>query len=192
MGKEHKLIAFLLLLSMTVIGGFCMAFADDDGHRERRRYHKRVRDHLKNNIQRDLPIVSEPAYTENCGACHFAYQPELLPSGSWEKILAGLSDHFGESIDLDPETEKTISDFMNSNSATYSSRKLSLKIMKSLGKRTPLRITEVPYIRREHHKIQNNVLTRESIGSLSNCTACHTCAENGVYDDDNVTIQRYK
>ena len=38
--------------------------------------------------------------------------------------------------------------------------------------------------------IQTNVLTHESIGSLSNCGACHTGAEKGIYDDDSVTIPR--
>ena len=190
MDKGHKLIVFLLVLSLTAIGGFFVAFADDDGHRERRRYQKRERNHSEDNGQRNLPIVSDPTYTENCGACHFAYQPGLLPSGSWEKILAGISDHFGESIELDSESEKAISTYLRSNSANYSSRKLSSKIMKSLGKQAPLRITEVPYIRRKHHEIQQNVITRESIGSLSNCAACHTSAEKGIYDDDNVAIPR--
>ena len=190
MDKGHKLIVFLLVLSLTAGGGLCTAFADDDGHRKKRRYQKQERKHSEDNGQRNLPIISDPAYTENCVACHFAYQPGLLPSGSWEKILEGLSDHFGESIELDSESAKTISAYLRTNSANYSSGKLSLKIMKSLGKQAPLRITEVPYIRREHHEIQQNVLNRESIGSLSNCAACHTSAEKGIYDDDNVTIPR--
>ena len=188
MDKKHKLIVFLLVLSLMAGGGFCTSFADNDGHREKRRYQKRK--HSENNGQRNLPIVSDPVYTENCGACHFAYQPGLLPSGSWEKILAGLSDHFGESIELDSESAKTISAYLRANSANYSSWKLSLKIMKRLGNQAPLRITEVPYIRREHHEVQQKVLNRESIGSLSNCAACHTSAEKGIYDDDNVTIPR--
>jgi len=103
MDKGHKLIVFLLVLSLTAGGGLCTAFADDDGHRKKRRYQKQERKHSEDNGQRNLPIISDPAYTENCVACHFAYQPGLLPSGSWEKILEGLSDHFGESIELDSE-----------------------------------------------------------------------------------------
>ena len=190
MDKGHKLIAFLLVLSLTAGGVLCMAFADDDGHRDKHRYQKRGQNHFEDNGHSDLPIVSDPDYTENCGACHFAYQPGLLPSGSWERILAGLSDHFGESIEIDSESAKTISAYLRANSANYSSRKLSLKIMKSLGKQTPLRITEAPYILREHHEIEQNVLARKSIGSLANCAACHTSAEKGIYDDDNVTIPR--
>jgi len=189
MDKGHKLIVFLLVLSLTAGGGLCTAFEDDGGRREKRRYQKRERKHSEENGQCNLPIVSDPAYTENCGACHFAYQPGLLPSGSWEKILEGLSDHFGEPIELDSESAKTISAYLRANSANYSSGKLSLKIIKSLGKQAPLRITEVPYIQLEHHEIQQNVLNRESIGSLSNCAACHTSAEKGIYGD-NVTIPR--
>ena len=39
-----------------------------------------------------LSAVNNPTYKEQCGGCHFAYQPGLLPSGSWEKILAGGSN----------------------------------------------------------------------------------------------------
>ena len=190
MGRENKLIALLLVFMLTAGGGLYTAFADDHGHRKKSRHQKRERRHSEENGQRILPIVSDPAYTENCGACHFAYQPGLLPSGSWEKILTGLLDHFGESIDLDPESAKTISAYLKANSANYSSGKLSVKIMRSLGNQAPLRITEVPYIRQKHHEIQQKVLNRKSIGSLSNCAVCHTTAEKGIYDDDYVTIPR--
>jgi len=63
---------------------------DDDDDRKRNRHHS------KKYRKRYLTPVNKPIYKEECGACHFAYQPELLPSGSWEKILAGLEDHFGE------------------------------------------------------------------------------------------------
>ena len=51
-------------------------------------------------------------------------------------------------------------------------------------------ITETPYILREHREIDPEVLDRESVGSLANCTACHTTAEKGIYDDDSASIPR--
>ena len=57
-----------------------------------------------------LTPVDNTTYRETCGACHFVYQPELLPSASWEKILAQLYDHFGEAIELDPESIRIIAD----------------------------------------------------------------------------------
>jgi hypothetical protein len=62
--------------------------------------------------------------------------------------------------------------------------------MRSLGGLTPLRITEIPYIREKHHEVSPNVLKRQSIGSLSNCSACHTTAERGIFEDDYVVIPK--
>ena len=160
--------------------------ADDDKtrHRERKRERHRGDDHYEGNLKQ----VSYPAYKEACGACHFVYQPELLPSGSWLKILDTLQDHFGETVELDDDSKRGISDYLKSNGAENSSAKRAGKIVRSLGNQSPLRITDIPYIREKHRKISSDVLKRKSIGSLSNCPACHKTAERGIYDDDNVII----
>jgi hypothetical protein len=190
MRKFFKGMVFLFALLMTVNGFIYFAFADHDGHQERRRYQKRDRRHYEHNGERNLPIVNNPTYKENCGACHFSYQPQLLPSGSWSKILTELSDHFGETFELDPESKKIIAEYLKTNAADCSSSKLSARFLRSLGNRTPKRITDIPCIQKYHHEISQDVIKRESIGSLSNCVACHTTAERGIYDDDNVTIPR--
>ncbi len=170
------LLAALLLGSGTLYN----AFADHDEY-EKNYEHE---DH------RDLAPVNNAGYIENCGACHLAYQPGLLPSGSWGRILDGLSGHFGETVELDPSSVKTIAEYLKTQAADRSSAKLSRKIIKSIRGQTPLRITEIPYIQREHHEINAGVFARASIGSFSNCIACHETAENGVYDDDFVIIPR--
>lgn len=160
--------------------------ADDDGKRHQRRERK----HNENNHNGDknLKLVSNAAYADSCGACHFAYQPELLPAASWKKILEGTDKHFGETVDLDESARPDISGYLASNAADKSSAKLARKIMNCLGGVTPLRITDIPCIRKEHHEITPQMVKRPSVGSLSNCVACHRTAENGVYDDDGVSI----
>ena len=159
---------------------------DDDNHHD----HKKHRNNSKQHKKRYLTRVNNPTYKEECGACHFAYQPELLPSGSWEKILAGHENHFGEGIELDPESKKIIAEYLKENAAERSSAKRAVKIMRTLGKRTPLRITQIPYIQEKHHEVSPGVLKRKPIGSLSNCSACHTTSEKGIYEDDYVLIPR--
>jgi len=164
MNRIHKWIVFLLALLLTAKGVFYAAFADQDDHKGKRRYQKREQKHGENNGECNLTMVNNPTYTENCGACHFAYQPGLLPSGSWDKILDSLSDHFGEAIELDPESKKIIAEYLKANAVNYTSAKLSAKIMRSMGDLTPQRITEIPYIQKNHHEISQDVIKRESIG----------------------------
>ena len=185
-----KLILFVLVCLLTAGGGFDASLADHDDHEKGHRYQKRERKRSGHTGRHKLTLVNNHLYSKNCGDCHFAYQPGLLPSTSWGKILTGLPDHFGEEVDLDEESKRIITEYLQTNAADYSPARLSAKIMRTLGPQTPLRITHIPYIRHKHHKIRPAVLKRESVGSLSNCVACHTTAENGIYDDDNVLIPR--
>ena len=182
-------ISFLLILSLILD-----AFADDDRYRKRHRHRggsQRVNnDNDDHDRDDDLNPVTNQAYKETCGECHFAYQPGLLPSASWLKILNQLDDHFGEEIEVDSGTIKTISEYLKTNGAENSLSKQSRKIMKSLGNQVPMRITDIPYIRRQHHELDPAVFKREPIGSLVNCIACHITAEQGIYDDDDVKIPK--
>ena len=198
-----KTIFFICLVCGTLcFTPLFLAYADDD-HKEKRWYHKvldwdddddddqhrkRTRKRHRDHDGSYLKPVSNPTYEAECGECHFLYQPELLPSASWMKTLDQLDDHFGEEIELDPDSIKIISDYLKSNGAENSSAKRAVKIMRSLVNHVPLRITDIPYIREKHHELNPEVFKRESIGSLSNCIACHTTAEKGIYEDDNVKI----
>ena len=132
--------------------------------------------------------VDNMTYKEHCGACHLAYQPALLPSGSWCKILSGLASHNGVEVVIEEETNDLIKHYLEKSAAEHSSAKRASKIMRSLNGQTPTRITDVPYIRHKHHEVPPDVFERESIGSFSNCNACHSTAEEGKYEDDYVSI----
>jgi len=182
LNKNQNRIVFFVALILLINGVFIMALADDDDddhHNSSKKYKKKY-----------ITPVNNPTYEEECGACHFSYQPELLPSGSWKKIMAGLDDHFGEAVEIDTESINVISGYLISNSAEKSSAKRAVKIVRSLRERTPIRISEIPYIIEKHDEVDPKIFNRESIGSLANCTACHTTAEKGIYDDDDVKIPK--
>ena len=130
------------------------------------------------------------AYDESCGGCHFAYQPWLLPSGSWKAVLAGLDDHFGNPVVLPDDRRAELAAYLEANAADRFPSRRAENIMRGLGSATPARITDVPYILHKHHELDDAVLKRPSVGGLANCPACHTTAAQGVYDDDNVIIPR--
>lgn len=144
---------------------------------------------------KEVKPVTNKTYKEECGSCHFAYQPGLLPSQSWEKLLTAqaLHNHFGEVADLNKDTLQVIRDYALENAADKSYYKRSKKITVSTeGMEAPLRITDVRYIKRKHHSIPENMIKgNKDVKSLSYCNACHTQAENGVYDNDTVSIPNF-
>ena len=52
---------------------------------------------------RGLPADAPPAYVRECGDCHVAYPPGLLPATSWRRLMAGLDRHYGSDASLEPQ-----------------------------------------------------------------------------------------
>lgn len=185
--------AILVIFALLAMGYLSDGFTEEQ---QKKPHPQKERSHTVDDKNDDhaskthLKPVANPTYKETCGACHFLYQPGLLPSGSWGRILSNLKDHFGETVDVDAESKITVEKYLMDNSAEYSKAKRSVKIMKSLKGQMPTRITEIPYIRGKHHEISAEVFTRKAVGSLSNCSACHRTADQGVYNDDHVLIPK--
>lgn len=138
-----------------------------------------------------LPPVVNAKWRSECGACHMAYHPSLLPERSWRKMMAGLDQHFGENASLDPQAAKEIGDFLAANSADRSENRRAAQIARSIpASATPLRISETPYFVREHDEIAASIWKRKSIGSPANCGACHKSAEQGDFSERKVSIPR--
>jgi len=178
--KIDRLISALLLVVLAATAG--MAVADDDNF-----YSWMLTIERKG----EVAAVTDEVYKEECGSCHFAYQPGLLPAASWRKLLAAkaLEDHFGENAELDEDVRRPLLALLEKHAADNSYYKRSRKIMASLKGATPLRITEVPYIRRKHDEIPARLIKPNAkVKSLSYCDACHQQADKGNYDDDTVSI----
>lgn len=187
----HTVLALALLLGCAAFYGLC---SDDDRHGRRHRYrggsHEGVDEkHHAKKAYHLIPVTNQ-TYKEACGACHFTYQPGLLPTGSWAKILSNLRDHFGETVEIDAASKAVIEKYLIENAAEKNQWKRSRKIVRCLKGETPLRITEIPYVRRKHRKIPPDVFSRKSVGSLGNCSACHRTADQGIYEDDIVSIPK--
>jgi diheme cytochrome c len=138
----------------------------------------------------DVAPVSSQLYRNECASCHFAYQPGLLPARSWQKIMSGLDDHFGDNAELMPEDYTVILNYLSDNSADLSDYKRSRKLNNSLAKdEAPLRITEIPYFKRKHRELPLSRITNNpEIGTIGNCVACHRQADKGSYNEHEIKI----
>jgi hypothetical protein len=176
--KKIKLILIVVMAHLFVINGIN---ADNPKRKKRRKEGVRP--------------VTNALYSEECGQCHFAYPPGLLPERSWKKLISALNlkDHFGEELDFTNTKKNQLLRYLVDNSADKSSHKRSYKIDREISKsETPIRITETKYIKSKHRKIPSRLITgNKDVESLSNCTSCHKEAEKGIFDDDTVLIPGY-
>ncbi|WP_417793688.1 diheme cytochrome c [Terasakiella pusilla] len=133
--------------------------------------------------ERYRPVQDEVVKKE-CGSCHMAFQPQMLPKRSWQKIMDGLENHFGEDASLDEATLQHVRAYLTDNAAD--SGWFGGKMMRGVrDNETPMRITELPYWVREHKKeVPVWAWSDPKVKSKTNCQACHRDAERGYYDDD--------
>ena len=141
----------------------------------------------------DVAPVKNDLYIKECGSCHFPYQAGLLPSSSWNKIMANLNNHFNSDASLDDKTFQTLSKYLNENSAERSlDYKRSYKIMASLREnQIPDSISTTPYIIQKHREIRKDLITQKEVKGLFNCIACHTTADKGIYGERDIKIPNF-
>jgi hypothetical protein len=161
--KDFALLCSVLLLAMTAT--MPLAQADDDEDEGR------------------APMVSNAKWVSECGACHLAYPPHMLPAESWRAIMAGLDKHFGSNAGLDAAEVNEITAFLEKHAD------IRKKSHETSGKPL-LRITETRWFKSEHREVAEHIWKNPKVKSRANCGACHTKAESGDYDEHNVKIPR--
>jgi len=138
-----------------------------------------------------LSAGSPPLYKKECGTCHMAFSPNMLPEKSWIQMMATLQDHFGEDATIDDASKKEIEAFLVTNAAEKSHEEASIKFIRAIGANTPpLRITDITYWKKKHQQIPPEVYARGTINSKINCVACHKWAEYGSFEDGDIRIPR--
>ncbi|WP_242469725.1 diheme cytochrome c [Rhabdochromatium marinum] len=136
----------------------------------------------------------QPTYLEECGSCHLAYPPGVLPADSWKQILApaSLANHYGDDAWLPENLVAEVRAYLMTNAADKSARIRELAFAVPGAARSDAslpRITETPYFVRKHNQVPARLVTdNPEVGSFSQCNRCHIGAEKGVFDESQVDI----
>ncbi len=139
-----------------------------------------------------FPMPAGKLYLSECGGCHTAYAPGLLPARSWKQMLTELEHHFGEDASLDEATrvelEKAILPLAaDGASATFLMRRIASGIGAGSA---PQRISGSPFFKFMHDEVPAGFWKRSKIGSPANCIACHVRANEGRYFEREVSIPK--
>ncbi len=196
--QPARLLPGSLIAALLALGAAGPALGDDDDHNdEYDDYHEHGERHVGRWVEpgEDVRPVSNAAYAEECGACHMAYQPGLLPGAAWQRIMApdALMDHYGDDASLSDDVRRELAGYLTTHGAELSrkSRARAFGVGDS-GSGTLPRITATRYFRNEHHEIPSRMVEgNPDVGSFSNCNACHQGAGDGVYNEHRVRIPGY-
>jgi hypothetical protein len=146
-------------------------------------------EHEKRRFKSSRTFKPDSLYNEECGACHLAYPPGLLPAESWEKLMSGLENHFDENAELDGESLAHIANYLEQHSLSRGQPSKMNKMLRNIPDIAPIRITELPYFIRKHDEIPESMAIKNpKVGSFSRCASCHKEAEKGVFNEDMVSI----
>jgi hypothetical protein len=135
--------------------------------------------HAEDDDDEHIATVSNAKWLAECGSCHVAYPPRLLPAESWRALMAGLDKHFGSDASLDAPAAREIGAFLDKHAG---------------GRRHDasghLRITETRWFKHEHDEVSARVWKSAKVKSPANCAACHPQAERGSFNEHEIRIPR--
>ena len=192
--KKTLLILISLMLGLTASVALLAGHdeREEDEHHEynehddddRRGWLRRIASSTGNGQSRDGG--QDPAYEtyrNECGDCHTAYPPNMLPKETWRDLMANLENHFGDNAELDTGTAAEIGQFLERHGASK---------MAAASTKAPARITDTRWFRAQHHEIPARMVKNNpGVKSFSRCEACHTRAAEGRFNEHDVRIPGY-
>ena len=118
-------------------------------------------------------------HQQECGACHVAFAPGMLPAASWQRLMSDLPRHFGTDASLDPAGAREIGAWLSANAGTS---------WRTREQPAEDRITRSTQFVRKHREVPAGAWKLPKVRSAVNCAACHPRADQGDFDEHNVRI----
>ncbi|TCS70908.1 diheme cytochrome c [Sulfuritortus calidifontis] len=128
------------------------------------------------------PAGHNATWQKECGTCHVAYPPSLLPAASWREMMNTLDRHFGTDASLEAAQAKEILNFLTANAGRRAALDRDGKPLQ--------RITETNWFRHEHDEVPARLWKDARVKSPANCAACHQKAEAGDYSERSLRLPR--
>jgi cytochrome b len=126
-------------------------------------------------------------WNRECGGCHLAFSPALLPALSWQRMLEEQADHFGEDLSLRDEVLAELRREASLPPPSWAAWKLAST---SRGEAAPQRITDSPFWRHAHRDLGEEAFRSPVSSGKPDCEACHADAASGIFRPRLIQIPR--
>ncbi len=207
LAPRHGRLAGALLLGAVLAAGMPGARAEREGREGRTEGAERAQ--RDGHARARVPLL--PKYSAECGACHLAYPPGMLPAASWARLMGSLPRHFGTDASLDTPTLAALSTWLAAHAAGAGGAPSAAPpgpAAPPTAQPTPAappdaspapapaaaqpqdRITQTRWFVRKHRELDPSVWQRAAVRSAANCAACHSQADQGVFNEHQVRIPR--
>lgn len=117
----------------------------------------------------------DETYRQECGECHVAYPPALLPAPAWRQVMRQLDRHYGVDASLDSAMVSHLTKWLETNAGTNA---------RPASTGDAPRMTQTPWFRHEHEEAPQ--AARRNVGSMARCEACHRSAAEGDYSENTI------
>lgn len=131
-----------------------------------------------------VAMADDAEWREECGGCHLAFHPALLPARSWERMMDEQAAHFGDDLALDPEATARIRAFLVTHAAEADATEWAWQIARDVpAAEAPQRVTDLEWWEAEHADVPPEVWKHPDVAEGLRCDACHADAEPGSFED---------
>ena len=136
-------------------------------------------------VENEPVYQPDELYEDECGACHYAYPPGLLPVSSWLGIMQNLEDHFEDNAETDEETATYVSNYLVENALKPGQNAKWSVLLRNMQNDPPLRIVELPGFQQAHES-ELELIEGMDLGwdFFSPCEDCHRQADQGLFDKE--------
>lgn len=122
--------------------------------------------------------ASAPTYQDECGSCHTAFPARFLKPAEWTTVLGTLDRHYGADAMLDAAAVGAVARHLGVGTPPA-----------QVSPTTDLpRITRSSWFLREHDEISAATFKSPAVRSAANCSACHTGADRGDFDERSIRM----
>jgi diheme cytochrome c len=131
-----------------------------------------------------VPPIEHQATLKECGACHLAFPPQMLPARSWKKLMGDLANHFGENAARHEATRAEVAAYLAANAGDAAISKQGRRFLRGIdASETPVRITQTPFWQAAHEEVSPARFLSDAVKTPANCAACHRTAAKGVFGE---------